>query len=354
VISGSIARDRVAVVSEIARDHGAGGALLSQPATLRWIGVTAPEDVHVLVAAGEAMAVAAADARPPHGIPVELYAGSEARAAADALSRALVRADLNGTDPVVLDAPKPEAMLTPALRGRRRPDASAALAAARARKAIDELVLIGDAAHLLAIGHRAVRETLAPGLSERELWRSAQAAMRRAADAPVDAAVDLMAGARTALIGEPPGPARVASGDPVLFDLAPQRYGYWADSCATFACVAPPFTLRRRHDVVRSALEAGMSAARPGTTAGEVDARMRAVLDRAGLECPHHTGHGVGTAPQEPPWLNPGEGAVLEEGMVLALEPGAYSDGFGVRLEHLVLVEPGGARPLTRHSLDLT
>jgi Xaa-Pro aminopeptidase len=40
--------------------------------------------------------------------------------------------------------------------------------------------------------------------------------------------------------------------------------------------------------------------------------------------------------------------------MVVALEPGAYADGIGVRVEHLLLIEAAGARPLTTHSLDLT
>jgi Xaa-Pro dipeptidase len=85
-----------------------------------------------------------------------------------------------------------------------------------------------------------------------------------------------------------------------------------------------------------------------------VDAAVRAVLADAGLECPHHIGHGVGVSPQEPPWLVADDETVLDEGMVLAIEPGAYTGGFGLRLEHLVLVEAGGARPLTNHSLDLT
>jgi Xaa-Pro aminopeptidase len=105
---------------------------------------------------------------------------------------------------------------------------------------------------------------------------------------------------------------------------------------------------------VRAALDAGFAAARPGVRAGAVDAAIRATLDRFSLSCPHHTGHGVGARAQQPPWLNPGVDAVLQDGTVIALEPGAYADGFGVRLEHLAVVEHGGARPLTTHSLELT
>jgi Xaa-Pro aminopeptidase len=93
--------------------------------------------------------------------------------------------------------------------------------------------------------------------------------------------------------------------------------------------------------------------AQPGTRAGALDAAVRAVLAEAGLDCPHHIGHGVGADPQESPRLVPGDETMLEEGMVVAIEPGAYTDGFGLRLEHLVAIEAGGPRVLTAHSLDL-
>ena len=217
-----------------------------------------------------------------------------------------------------------------------------------------DLAGIAAAAELVAAGHRALRDALAPGVTERELWAAADGAMRAVTGGPVEAGVDLMAGSRTALIGEPPTDRPVAAGDPVLFDLAPRRDGWWADSCATVCCGRPSAALRRRHDAVRTALEAGLAAARPGVRAAVVDTAIRAALDRFFLTCPHHTGHGVGAQAQQPPWLNPGVDTVLEAGAVIALEPGAYADGFGVRLEHLAVVEHGGARPLTTHSLELT
>jgi len=221
-------------------------------------------------------------------------------------------------------------------------------------KDAEELELIGAAVELVEIGHRALREALEPGRSERELWDAAATAIAAAGGEPADAVVDLMVGGRTALIGEPPGEAKLAAGDPVLFDLAPKRNGYWADSCATFVCGTPSAALRDRHAAIATALERGLGCARTGVSAGAVDAVIREQLAAAGLECPHHTGHGVGVRPQEPPWFVPGNDFVLEQGMVVALEPGAYSDGFGVRLEHLAVVEADGARPLTKHPLTLT
>ena len=39
--------------------------------------------------------------------------------------------------------------------------------------------------------------------------------------------------------------------------------------------------------------------------------------------------------------------------MVVALEPGGYGDGIGLRVEWLVEVTAGGCRKLSAHSLDL-
>jgi Xaa-Pro aminopeptidase len=73
------------------------------------------------------------------------------------------------------------------------------------------------------------------------------------------------------------------------------------------------------------------------------------VIERAGYgpNFVHRTGHGVGLEIHEPPYLTAGNEAPLAAGMVHSVEPGIYLPGrFGVRLEDLVVVEPGGARRL--------
>lgn len=222
------------------------------------------------------------------------------------------------------------------------------------RSGAEEVAAIAAAAELASAGQAALRDALRPGVSELELLEAVHEAMEAITGDRVEAGVDLLSGERTALVDGDASARRVESGDPVLLDLAPRRGGHWADSCATLSCGQPGAALRRRHGVVARALEVGIAAARPGIRAGAVDAAVRAVLEEGGLDCPHHTGHAVGTAPQEQPFLVPGNLTQLEEGMAIAIEPGAYSDGFGVRLEHLTVIEADGARPLTEHSLSLT
>jgi len=106
--------------------------------------------------------------------------------------------------------------------------------------------------------------------------------------------------------------------------------------------------MRADHRLVADVLARLIEAVAPGVVAGDLDAFAREHLDFA-----HHTGHGIGAAYHEEPRIVPGSQAVLEPGMVVALEPGRYDDGRGVRLEHVVLVTEDGCEDLSRHQLDL-
>lgn len=319
---------RLLRAGELGSNHGAAAVLIADPANRRWLGHSDGDGEVVLLCSG---AVRTFTPR-----------------AGESLDSTL--ADL-GVNPGAFLAC--DTALACELPGHPCLDLSEDFAAARMRKEPEEIERIRAAARLASVGQEAVRRAAIPGVSELELWAVGRRAMAEEAGGAVDALTDLMIGERTSEIDGQPERARLSEGDLVLFDLAPELHGYWADSCSCFAVGEPSTALRRRHAQVRAALEAGLEAARPGLEARELDAVVRGRLERDGLSCPHHTGHGVGVAPQESPWLIPEDTTVLGEGMAIAIEPGAYGDGFGVRLEHLALIEADGARPITTHSLNL-
>jgi Xaa-Pro aminopeptidase len=144
-------------------------------------------------------------------------------------------------------------------------------------------------------------------------------------------------------------------GDPILCDLGPRVGGYWGDSCNTFVIGEPTGGLRALHRCVQEAIERAVEVIAPGRAAGEVDALVREPIVRAGFVNPLHIGHGIGTANFEYPRVVPGEPAVLEPGMVLMIEPGAYEPGIGgVRLEWMFLVTEHGNEVLSPYDHVLT
>lgn len=227
-------------------------------------------------------------------------------------------------------------------------DVTAALADERAIKDADEIERIGAALALCDVGQRTAREAAAEGATELDVWAAVRAAIEREAGGRVPLLADLVAGERTADVGGPPSSAALRRGDLVLVDLVPRRDGYWGDSCATFAVGEPDDAARARHRAAREALARGLDAVRPGLRASELDA-----LVRGDLEYPHHTGHGLGTAWHEQPRIVPNAETALEAGMVIALEPGSYGDGRGVRVEQVLLVTADGCEILSGHELGL-
>jgi Xaa-Pro dipeptidase len=68
----------------------------------------------------------------------------------------------------------------------------------------------------------------------------------------------------------------------------------------------------------------------------------------------HHVGHSIGLEPHEAPFLDRGDDAVLEPGMVFTVEPGLYLPALGgFRHSDTVLITPTGNRVLTPYPTDL-
>jgi Xaa-Pro dipeptidase len=224
---------------------------------------------------------------------------------------------------------------------------------ARAVKDPDELDAIRASIRVADAGQAAARGAFRAGATELELWEETRAAMEKAAGGRIPVMADFVTGPRTAEVGGSPTARQAEPGDLLLVDLVPRVGAYWADSCATVALGEPPEAAKRAHAAALEALEAAKAAVHPGALGGDVDRIARGIMEAAGGSYPHHTGHGLGLMPHEEPRIVPGSQRVLQPGMIVALEPGAYADGWGVRTEHILLVTESGHEVLSRHDLSL-
>jgi methionyl aminopeptidase len=165
-------------------------------------------------------------------------------------------------------------------------------------------------------------------------------------------------------------------GDLLKLDFGVVRDGWQSDSAVTVLVAerpeAPEHAQKRKLiQATRDALLAGIAAAKVGNHLGDIGAAIQGVIESAGFTVVKELGgHGIGRALHEEPWVanfgRKGQGEVLVEGMVLALEPitslgkkGSIADGadghtyemkdgsLSAHFEHTVAITARGPQVLT-------
>ena len=232
--------------------------------------------------------------------------------------------------------------------------AGAVVMGLRVRKDAGEIQRIRTACELVQEGLRRAFEWLSTGVVEHALNARVEGFLREQGAAEVHPLI--LFGENAANPHGNPGPRELARGDVVCADLSACLDGYWGDvtRCAT---VGPPSEwATRTWQVVLDAQQAANAAAQPGASGREVDAAQRQIVEAAselGASL-HGAGHAIGLSIHEPPFLVPRWNDLLEEGMVLTIEPGLYQAGVGgIRLEDDVVVRPGGPEILSSLPLAL-
>jgi methionyl aminopeptidase len=123
-----------------------------------------------------------------------------------------------------------------------------------------------------------------------------------------------------------PGPYRLKGGDIVSIDVGVTLDGWVADGARTFAVDGVSKQAQNLLGATEEALHAGVAKCAAGNRMGDVSSAIQRVAEGAGLSVVRSlVGHGVGRSmhedPQVPNYGKPGKGPLLEDGMVLAVEP---------------------------------
>ena len=147
-----------------------------------------------------------------------------------------------------------------------------------------------------------------------------------------------------------PGPYKLSRGDILSVDVGVVLDGWVADAARTFP-VGPVSPIAHR---LLSATEGGLFAAveqcRVGNRLGDVSHAVQAHVEREGFSIVRSlVGHGIGRDmhedPQIPNFGDPGKGPLLEEGMVLAVEPMVTAGRHAVRMgdDHWAIFSQDGS-----------
>jgi methionyl aminopeptidase len=168
-----------------------------------------------------------------------------------------------------------------------------------------------------------------------------------------------------------PGKRLVKDGDIVSLDIGIIYEGYYSDMAVTVAVGDVSTEVRRLLNVTQSSLSRAIEQARAGNRLSDISYAVQSFVEMHGFSVVRDfVGHGIGKRlhedPEIPNYGRAGQGRVLAEGMVFAIEPmvnmGTHrtkvlSDGWTVvtedgkpsaHFEHSVVITDRGPEVLTK------
>lgn len=168
-----------------------------------------------------------------------------------------------------------------------------------------------------------------------------------------------------------PSARRLREGDLFKLDIGINLNGFFSDCAITVAIGAVNGRSRRLLEATKKALELGIAQAKVNNHLMDISGAIQSYVESQGFSVVRDfVGHGIGRnmheAPEIPNFRQPHTGALLKEGMVLAIEPMVNMGGWEIRLsdngwtamtkdnlpsahfEHTVAVTAGGPLILTK------
>jgi Xaa-Pro dipeptidase len=239
-------------------------------------------------------------------------------------------------------------------------EASYVIDGCRMIKSAAELRLMRQAKRMTLEAQRCAARVLRQGIGSGEVARFIDDA-HRALGAAGSTFCIVQFGRSSAYPHGLPGERRLADGDVVLIDTGCSVEGYNSDITRSYVFGVPTNEQRRIWEIEAEAQQAAFDAVRPGVPCETIDAVARSILLAHGLGpgyalpgLPHRTGHGIGLAVHEAPYLVKGDRTPLAPGMCFSNEPSIIVPGkFGIRLEDHFFVTETAAEWFTDRSSSI-
>jgi methionyl aminopeptidase len=243
------------------------------------------------------------------------------------------------------------------------------------RKSALEIETMAHAGRIVAETIGLLRDSLEPGVTMVELDRIGDDFIHAQGGVPTSKGYKGFPAAicispNSMVVHGIPGAYRAQEGDLISFDIGVTYEGLIADSAATFGVGEISSDAQRLLDACQEGLAAGIEAARPGQSVGDISQAVQTVVEGAGFSVIRSlVGHGVGRHyhedPQVPNFVSAYRGPELKEGMTIAIEPMITAGGpdvyihddewsisttdgsLAAHFEHTVAVTSAGPRILT-------
>lgn len=242
-------------------------------------------------------------------------------------------------------------------------------------KSKEEIQIMAEGGRILATVLKQIEKMVKPGISTLELDRATEALILKHGAIPAFKGYEgfpysLCASVNEIIVHGFPSARILKEGDIIGLDLGVLHKGYNTDMAVTVPVGNISFEAKRLIMVTKKALKRGIKKVRAGVAIGDVGNTIQRYVEDQGLGVVRDLcGHGIGKDVHEDPRIpNFGvrhKGEVLEEGMVICIEPMvtigdwrikiakdgygyATKDGsLGAHFEHTMAVTKDGARVLT-------
>lgn len=211
-------------------------------------------------------------------------------------------------------------------------------------KSPQEIEAMREAGRVSALALRMVGNLIVPGVTTRELDSFVENVIRLEGGTPTFKGYGGFPGSICASVNEkvvhgiPSDDVVLAEGDIISIDTGATVDGWVGDNAYTFAVGEVSSDKRQLCAVTKEAMWAGIRAARPGNTLGDVGFAIQDHAESRGFGVVRdYVGHGVGHVmhekPDVPNYGKKGRGLKLKAGMVIAIEPMITAGSYRVRVE---------------------
>ena len=234
-------------------------------------------------------------------------------------------------------------------------DAMSVIVPARSIKTAQEVERMRLANEICAAATEHVRGLIKRGMKESEvaaLWQGFVHGQGTGWDGQVELAFgfSLIWAGRGIKTFTATGDLPVVEGEPTLFEIWVCADGYWADHTKLLCIGDLRADYRELEEGLLAVYRSAIDYCEPGASMADLDVLVRNGLEELGYpgQPSHPICHGIGARAHEPPYPHRAGGGTIEEGMVLAIEPGCYWEGGGgLRVEDNFLITETGAEQLS-------
>lgn len=198
-------------------------------------------------------------------------------------------------------------------------------------KSSREIALMKKAGDILATTFDVLEPLCIPGTTTNYLSEIAEKVIRDAGGIPEEKGyygypAAICASVNDVIVHGIPSSYKLKDGDIISIDIVVSYQGYMADACRTFTVGKVSQEAQRLIDVTKECFYKAMEVCKPGNRVGDISHAIQTHAESNGYSVTRDfTGHGLGRSMHEDPSVpnfgTKGTGAILREGMTIAVEP---------------------------------